>query len=162
MFAQSHHTLLELKNALQNIDALHIYNKALPQMSNATIGQHTRHIIELYQCMLDGYTKGMINYENRKRDYTLEHNIETAITAIEDILGNLEKKDKPLYIEAVFQEENNIINSTYHREVLYNLEHCIHHQALIKVALVILNANVVTAQFGVAPSTLKYREQCAQ
>ena len=54
------------------------------------------------------------------------------------------------------------IDSNYYRELLYNLEHCIHHQALIKVA-VLKNENLkVDANFGVARSTIEYRKQCVQ
>jgi hypothetical protein len=41
------------------------------------------------------------------------------------------------------------------------LEHCIHHQALIKVA-VLQSAIFCEWKFGVARSTIEYRKQCAQ
>jgi hypothetical protein len=54
-----------------------------------------------------------------------------------------------------------ICESNYFRELLYNLEHCIHHQALIKVA--ILQCETVTIDnFGVDQTTIEYRNQCAQ
>lgn len=54
------------------------------------------------------------------------------------------------------------IETNYFREVLYNLEHCIHHQALIKVALLNFNYIQISETFGIAPSTIEFRKICAQ
>jgi hypothetical protein len=43
--------------------------------------------------------------------------------------------------------------------MVYNIEHCIHHQALIKVALNEMEANhLINKNFGIAPSTIQYRK----
>ena len=131
-------------------------------LSNATIGQHTRHIIELYQCLLTGYVTGEINYDNRKRDMVLENEVEAAVDAVKEIQVNLEQPDKTVRISCADNDHSLSIESNYYREVLYNLEHCIHHQALIKVALLSLKDVQVAEDFGVASSTLQFRQQCAQ
>jgi hypothetical protein len=53
------------------------------------------------------------------------------------------------------------LTATTLRELLYNLEHCIHHQALIKVAVLESDTIFVNENFGVARSTLNI-EKCAQ
>ncbi|MEM9648432.1 MAG: hypothetical protein AAF969_08120, partial [Bacteroidota bacterium] len=48
------------------------------------------------------------------------------------------------------------------REVMYNLEHTIHHHALIKVGIQFFTDIPLPESFGVAPSTLQHRQACAQ
>jgi hypothetical protein len=47
----------------------------------------------------------------------------------------------------------------YFRELLYNLEHCIHHQALIKWLFYKMKL-FLWMNFGVARSTIEYRKLC--
>jgi len=131
-------------------------------LSNATIGEHTRHIIELFQCLENQYESGVINYDSRKRDYAIQTCVETAKISIEIISNNLEKPNKNLILHQVIDGETLEIESNYNRELLYNLEHCIHHQALIKVAVLQNDAITIDENFGVARSTIEYRNQCAQ
>lgn len=130
-------------------------------LSGASIGQHLRHVIEFYDCLLNGLSDQKINYEKRARSLELENNRKTAINKISSIkeqLLSLELNSR-LYLEI----EELIIDSSVQRELFYNLEHSIHHQALIKVGLKEQNiGKLVNADFGVAPSTLKYRKQCVE
>lgn len=75
---------------------------------------------------------------------------------------NLEKENKELILEYVINCKNATIRSNYNRELLYNLEHSIHHQALIKVALHEFGNVFVNENFGVASSTIQYKKTCAQ
>jgi len=128
-------------------------------LSGASIGQHLRHVVEFYDCLLNGLSQEKINYEKRARSLELENNRETAINKISSIIDHLLtlELNSRLYLEI----EDLIIDTSVERELYYNLEHSIHHQALIKVGLKEQNiGNMVNADFGVAPSTLKYRKQC--
>jgi len=131
-------------------------------LSNATIGEHTRHIIELFQCLENQYETGIVNCDNRKRDYTIQTNTTFAKECIDTILNQVDKENKELQIQQIVDGEELLIQSNYQRELLYNLEHCIHHQALIKVAIIQSNSVAIDENFGVARSTIEYRKQCAQ
>lgn len=147
---------------LEQLPAGSCYTNPCEALSNASIGQHTRHIIELYQCLLAGYAAGRVNYDERKRNLLYENDKTAAMTGIKEILQNLDQPDKQVLVCCEATDEAACIESNYYREVLYNLEHCIHHQALIKVALFEIKDMSVDASFGVAYSTLQYRQQCAQ
>jgi len=132
------------------------------ELSNATIGEHTRHIIEMFQCLENQYESGIVNYDNRKRDYTIQTNTVFAKECIDIILNQVDKENKELQLQQIVDGEKLLIQSNYQRELLYNLEHCIHHQALIKVAIIQSNSVAIDENFGVARSTIEYRKQCAQ
>jgi hypothetical protein len=131
-------------------------------LSNATLGQHTRHIIEMYHCLLNGYDDGVVCYDHRRRDEAIEKNKQVAMQLLVDIVARSEQPNKPLELTAVYGDstaEVLKVNTNYFRELAYNLEHTIHHMALIKVRLKELNKADVHQSFGVASSTTRYREQ---
>lgn len=154
-------TLSELQHLLNQISE-EDFSKPIQYLSNASIGEHTRHIIELFQCVLNSYEIGLLNYDNRERNLFIQTNPSFAIEKIDEICNGIEKENKELILESNFFDEISRINTNYFREVIYNLEHCIHHQALIKVAVFEFEYLNVNENFGVAPSTIVYRNQCAQ
>lgn len=154
-------TLLEL-NALLNQLSNDDYCQPFLNLSNATIGEHTRHILEMFQCLLDHYENGTVNYDNRHRNKDIETNIVVAKQQLATTLTALEVPNKQLNLQQTILGAQLNIETNFNRELLYNLEHCIHHQAIIKVALLQLETIQISESFGVAPSTLEYRKQCVQ
>lgn len=132
------------------------YIKPIKALNGGNIGAHTRHIIEFIQCLLEQYHLGQINYDLRKRNLEIETLKAVAILQTEKLIEHLETEDKPLqHIFTNYNNQKEICSTTYFREIVYNIEHCIHHEALIKVALTELNLRHLTApNFGVAPSTI--------
>lgn len=152
---------LEIVCLLDQLDAKK-YTFCNPELSNATIGEHTRHIIELYQSLIENYELGIINYDKRKRNILIQTSIEEARVAIEGILAKIEAPNKNLQLENGVQKTNFSVQTNYFRELLYNLEHSIHHQALIKVAVLKYQDIVLPENFGIAKSTIEFKSQCAQ
>ena len=131
---------------------------------NSSIGQHVRHTIEFFQALMAGYEAGFVNYDKRKRDLLIETDKSVAIRALNEIEVLMDRPNKKIVLEAVFGAQNGsiMIESNFERELAYNLEHAIHHMALIRVGLNELTDIAVSETFGVAASTLKYRAECAQ
>ncbi len=154
-------TLLELSDLVSKLSNEE-YCFPCYDLSNATIGEHTRHIIEMFQCLENQYSNGVVNYDNRKRDYLIQTNTAFAKECIESVLNQIDKPNKNLQLQQIVDGEELLIESNYHRELLYNLEHCIHHQALIKVAIIQSATIEIDENFGVARSTIEYRKQCVQ
>ncbi len=164
-----------LKHPIQNVFVQ--LSESLNQLSNdeyaqqstilfsATIGQHVRHIIELFLCLEKGYEEGVVNYEKRKRDYRIETDREFASSLLKEIYRRLNRPNKDIILEAEdYGDTAEIVSipSNYYREIAYNLEHTIHHMALIRVGINEVSSVVLPDEFGVAYSTIKFREQCAQ
>ncbi|MEX2511529.1 MAG: hypothetical protein WD398_01375 [Cyclobacteriaceae bacterium] len=133
-------------------------------LSGASIGQHIRHIIEFYTCLTKAYMEdGPVNYDGRKRDHGLEKKPLEAINVIDQIIGCLGTKkiagDTVLLANYTVNETQICsIPSSFQRELAYCLEHSIHHQALIKIGLFEQGlSELICPDFGVAPSTIKFR-----
>lgn len=156
--------LRQLQDLLQVITDEH-YSQKISVLSNATIGQHLRHIIEFFIELNTGYLSGRVNYDNRKRNLVIETNRLFAVAQIEDVLYRLEQANKPLVLVADYGDGSEIhfeVTTNYLRELAYNLEHMVHHMALMRIGIDALGGVSLPEDFGVAISTVKYRRSCAQ
>lgn len=141
------------------------YTAKIRTMSNASIGGHTRHVIEFYLELNQGYVCGKVNYDQRKRDHVIENNRLFALQKLEEIVVSLVKPDKRLQLSASYRFANDVafmVPSSYFRELIYNLEHTVHHMALIRIAVAEVSAICLPDDFGLAISTLKFRKSCVQ
>ncbi|PZX91893.1 DinB family protein [Flavobacterium aquariorum] len=138
------------------------YSEPCFELSGSSIGEHTRHIVEMFQCLNRNYDSGIVNYDKRERNVLIETNTDFAIQMILDVKNGISKDNKNIELQQIIDGNVVHIQSNYYRELLYNLEHCIHHQALIKVAILKCENIAVDDNFGVARSTIEYRKQCAQ
>lgn len=150
--------LIDLLGQLSNAE----YSNPCPQLSNASIGEHCRHIIELFQCLENQYESGVVNYDSRQRNVQIQTDTDFAIQQIISIQNHLKKENKSIVLKQQIEGCEIQTESNYFRELLYNFEHSIHHQALIKVAVLQNETILLNENFGVARSTIEYRKQCAQ
>ena len=153
--------LLQLVDCINQLN-FDEYTKKNNLLSNGTIGDHTRHIIELFEQLLSGYDTENINYDTRKRDIRIQENIDFATESIANIITRLDRNDKQLILTTLYFNQEMNIDTTYYRELMYNIEHCIHHQAIIKIALLYFGKTEIIENFGIAKSTIEYKKQCAQ
>jgi hypothetical protein len=141
------------------------YTFPCKMLSNNTIGQHVRHIIELFQCLEEGYISGTVNYENRKRERQIENDKDFALSLLNPICKALDKPNRDLLLAATYDDisvQLIEIRTNYYREIAYNLEHTIHHMALMRIGINEVSDIRLSDEFGVASSTVKHRRQCAQ
>ena len=121
------------------------------------VGSHLRHILEFYECFLDGLVTLQIDYDARKRDEAVENSRAAATGKICSIIRRLEttlslRGDS---IVGVPMEEYGYLTSSVGRELQVLSSHTIHHFALIAMTLR-AHGVAVHADFGMAPSTLRH------
>lgn len=156
--------LLQLKGLLETLDEAE-YTMKHDILSGATVGQHMRHILEFYLLLVSGSFEGNISYDKRERNQKIETSLSFAVDTINLLIPALSllKEKDPVELEADYTEYGssvNIVQSSIGRELAYCLEHSIHHQALIKAGLIAAGlAHTVDINFGVAYSTIRYREK---
>jgi hypothetical protein len=132
-------------------------------LSSSTIGQHIRHIIEFYTCLMQGYEQGLINYDKRERNTLIESIPAYAFSTIENVQEALEKADFNKNMEVVHEiyDTEHHIGTTFARELYYMAEHTLHHFALIKIGFQSAFPEIkLPENFGVAASTIKHKESC--
>lgn len=144
------------------------YQQQSENLFNSTVGEHVRHILEFYDCLIDGIEDGEVNYDLRQRRKDLETKTALVLTSIEEITAKLNQiaEDKQLVLKVNYSKEpshTTSIKTSVYRELSYCLEHSVHHQALIKSALKEHDClNLIEKEFGIAASTLRNRKACAQ
>lgn len=164
--AVSSEILSQLINVTHQLDDAH-FSQPLTILSGNTFGKHVRHIIEFYNCLVDGYDSGIVNYDLRKHNLQIENSKQSAIEAMNEILSAIDMlEDKSLVLNVDYNGSGNVQRTftSFNRELVYNIEHAIHHMAILKIAVVAsFNQVILPENFGVAYSTVRFREsQCAQ
>ena len=98
--------LVELLQQLSNDD----YQCKCNALSHATIGEHTRHVIEMFQCLENFYDLGIVNYDKRDRNLLIQNDTNIAISAIVTILKNISRENKTITLQQILDGEEILID----------------------------------------------------
>ncbi len=141
--------------------------KPVDTLGNSTLGQHLRHTLEFFICLEKGFEVGIINYDKRAHDKLIETDKFIALSMLSKINEFISENhtDKALKLEAAYdldKEEFVTIETNYLRELVYNIEHAVHHMAIMKIGIREAAPYVkLTPDFGIAASTIRYQETVA-
>jgi hypothetical protein len=155
--------LSQLTNLIEQINEAD-FTKPVPTLSNSTLGQHMRHTLEFFICFEQGFNKGLINYDKRSHDKLIESDKFLALAALQRIQEFVNKQhgDKPLKLEVGYdlaKEEFVSVDTNYTRELVYNIEHAVHHMAIMKIGIREVAPYVtLSPDFGIAASTIRHKE----
>ena len=142
----------------------HVYAAELDLLNGNSIGNHIRHIIEFFDLFISGTRAGVINYDRREHSSLFEQDITAASSKIQSLIVDIAEMttDKKIFLEVSYKdnEEDLVrIHSSLERELAYNIEHSIHHMAIIKIAIMTLFPKIkLEPNFGVAYSTVRYQK----
>lgn len=167
MISYCKENLKQIRTLISSLKEEQYQNKS-QLLSEASIGQHVRHILEFYLCLLHGVSRGLVNYDDRNRDLELEQSPRFAIACIDKICTDIQRlnTEQELQLAGNFSSEGKMIKrikTSLDRELAYCLEHSIHHQALIKIGLIEQKMDhLINEGFGVAVATIRHKQECAQ
>lgn len=159
----SNSILDQLADAVQQLKDAD-FTKPSETLSKSTLGQHLRHTLEFFLCLESGYYKGLVNYDRRSHDKLIENDRAIALGAIQKIkvFLNETKKDQSLKLEVGYNRASDeciTIDTNFLRELTYNIEHAVHHMAIMKIGIREVAPYVsLPADFGVAVSTIRHQE----
>lgn len=138
------------------------YNWAAAPHITSTIGEHFRHLLDLFHAinLADGKA---IDYNFRRRGHAVEKCRKTAIKEIDHLIRWLECMSRVELVEpvSIFTEvsmtetQAHSMVSTLERELTFVALHANHHFAMAKVTISLLDLKV-SDSFGLAPNTLSY------
>lgn len=155
--------LNQLEGTIQQLNDTD-FSKPSSALGRSTVGQHTRHTLEFFICLEKGFQKGIVNYDRRAHDKLIETDKFIALDAIDRIrkFVSSQRKDYPLKLEVGYERESEdclTIETNYFRELTYNIEHAVHHMAIMKIGLREIAPYVKFApDFGIAVSTIRHQE----
>ncbi|HEY1055494.1 MAG TPA: hypothetical protein VGE24_10170, partial [Emticicia sp.] len=74
----------QLRNLLNQLSSTE-YTEKLTVLNNSSIGQHVRHTIEFFQCLIKGSSIGIVDYDGRERNLLIETNLLFTRNILADI-----------------------------------------------------------------------------
>lgn len=149
---------------------------------SAPIGKHVRHVLDHFFVLKNGLVNGDYNYNHRRRDNAVEQSASVALNEIDELREWLNDislelheahRDNALETNALmepikitsevdFDEEKNVaMASSFFREMLYVINHTIHHVAFMTLVLRVHGIHV-PENIGLASATASYERKQAQ
>ena len=151
------HTLQQIIPLLNQIsDVKYSENSISPYYSS--IGKHTRHILDFYQCVFNGLNTYMIDLTDRKREEIIEINPRVAKDRVEAILkelddyGGYDLEEKYELVDDFGNGKQSIPSNLFSILAQAN-SHTIHHYAIIAQLLDLMSISIELEYFGYNPST---------
>jgi len=157
-----------LEQGLLFLERVHPQDYARPLAGSfgGTLGAHYRHVLDHFECLLEGMESGQVNYDQRRRDPLLESSVAEARRMTIALLKRfcaipqeaMRRGCTVTYRVGYGDDPEQSASSYVAREVMFCVGHAIHHYAILK--LLCAEAGVaLPREFGVAPSTLKHQER---
>lgn len=162
----AHKILSQLANITHQISPGD-FSRPSEVLSGASIGQHIRHIVEFFTTFQEGCKSGVVNYDKRRHDALIETDKNLALSSLDGIIAFVRNlpADVPLGLEVSYnsgQPDYHAVHSSLMRELVYNIEHAVHHMAMIRIGVKEVAAYIQTDDdLGIAASTIRYAQGMA-
>jgi hypothetical protein len=156
------HALSKSECLLKEITDNQLSDHSVPPYFSC-IGSHVRHILDFYDCILDGMPVKKIDLTNRKRDERLHGDSSYALKHLERIINAIHNIDADSLNQGFLVTDDLGLGCV---TIEYKLgailaqanSHTIHHYAIINYILDRLNIEMEDDSFGYNPTTPKQVE----
>ncbi|UMB54267.1 DinB family protein [Lutibacter sp. A64] len=144
---------------LQNISDEDYRNTSIAPYYSS-IGTHTRHILDVFDCIFEGLPVDEINLVNRKRNNLAENFTEKGIDYFNTILKKLKQLDQSEFDRIVKVKDDlglGIVTANYTLGsiLIQAHSHAIHHFASLGYVIFQLGIELPDEDFGFNPTTPK-------
>ena len=153
------HTLSKSKSLLSILSNQDLCNVSVPPY-NSCIGSHIRHILDFYDCILEGYSSGYIDLTDRTRDIRMHEDCSYAFENVERIINSLSQLTQ-ISPNSTITVSDDLglgkvdIEYTFGAILAQANSHAIHHYAIINYILESLKISIKDDTFGYNPTTPK-------
>ena len=144
------------------------YQHVASPFVTSNIGQHFRHLVDLFFSLVNGSESGEIDYDFRRRGADIESSRFVAVSEMNSIKGwlttlkensvHLDELDKPVSLKSevtLSQTSSVTFDSTMLRELVFTSSHAVHHYAIINIIAKMQGVETNNA-LGIAPSTASF------
>jgi len=129
---------------------------------DSSIGQHLRHILDLFIALVSSTNKE-VNYDIRRRGAPVETDRQLGLQELNDIrvwVSNISDKDISRKIlvhteTALNTQQTDMFKSSFRRELCFASSHLVHHLAIM-AAIAKMAGKEVDSKLGLAPATATY------
>ncbi len=154
--------LAQLADLLSLLDD-DMFCQPLSLLSGSSIGQHTRHIIEFYECLNHALVQNIpVNYDARERKKQWETDRKSVLAQIPVYVRCFAQNDCKLRFCSTLNGQGTeplLTDTSLFRELVMLIEHTTHHLAIMKMALRYHFPHLdLPDGLGVAYSTRQYRD----
>lgn len=151
------HTLSNSKQLLCSLSNEDLSNHSVSPYYSC-IGSHIRHILDFYDCIIDGIDNTTIDLTKRKRDERMHTDCNYTLSHVERIIDTLKRFDNYSFTKHYVVSDDLGIGKV---DIMYTLgavlaqanSHAIHHYAIISYILDRLEIPVKDESFGYNPTT---------
>ena len=130
----------------------------------SSLGKHTRHVLDHYDCFRRDLPTGLINYDQRPRDERIENDKVYALSFLQELREFMQSLTTLIEVNQTLQvlmcndvemPDGVVTDSSVGRELQFLQGHSVHHYALM-AAMLRISGDSVKTSLGIAPSTLLY------
>lgn len=137
-----------------------IYSNTSVAPYYASIGNHIRHVLDVFDCIIEGFEQNEINLVQRKRNSLAENFTAQGIDYIEKILEKLKAINSNGFSKSIVVKDDlglGVISANYTlgAAIMQAHSHAIHHFASIGYILNELGVDLPNDDFGFNPTTQK-------